>query len=43
MDIIKAKTEKSFDVALSQLEGGISEKVKDIRKELLDILGQYYC
>lgn len=38
MDIIKAKTEKSFDVALSQLEGGISEKVKDIRKELLDIL-----
>lgn len=38
MDIIKAKTEKSFDVALSQLEGGISEKVKNIRKELLDIL-----
>lgn len=38
MDIIKAKTEKSFDVALSQLEGGISKKVKDIRKELLNIL-----
>lgn len=43
MDIIKAKTEKSFDVALSQLEGGISEKVKDIRKELLVFLVNINC
>jgi len=38
IDVIKAKTDKSFDVALSQLEGGLSARVKEIRKELLDLL-----
>ena len=38
IDVIKAKTDKSFDVALSQLEGTLSAKVSEIRKKLLDLL-----
>ncbi len=38
MDIIKAKTDRSFDVALSQLEGGLSLRVDEIRRKLLDLL-----
>lgn len=38
IDIIKAKTDKSFDVALSQMEGVLSLKVKDIRQVLMDLL-----
>ncbi len=37
-DLVKARTEKSFDVAMSQLEGGLSMRVKEIRKEILDLL-----
>lgn len=37
IDLIKAKTEKSFDVALSQLEGSVSYKVNEVLKLLLDI------
>lgn len=38
IDVIKAKTDKSFDVALSQLEGTLSTKISDIRARLLDLL-----
>lgn len=38
IDVIKAKTDKSFDVALSQLEGALSQQVQLIRKNLLDLL-----
>lgn len=38
IDVIKAKTDKSFDVALSQLEGTLSSKISEIRKKLLDLL-----
>ena len=38
MDIVKAKTDKSFDVAVSQLEGSLSLKIREIRKDLLDLL-----
>lgn len=38
IDIIKAKTDKSFDVAISQLEGGLSLKIMEIRQKLLDLL-----
>lgn len=38
IDIIRAKTDKSFDVAINQLEGGLSKTVKTMRKDLLDIL-----
>lgn len=38
IDLIKAKSDKSFDVALSQLEGKLSKKIMNIRKEIVDIL-----
>lgn len=38
IDMIRAKTDKSFDVAVSQLEGRISLKVEEIRQKLLDLL-----
>lgn len=38
IDLIKAKTDKTFDVAMSQLDGHFSERIKSIRKELVDIL-----
>ena len=38
IDMIRAKTDKSFDVAVSQLEGRLSLKVEDIRQKLLDLL-----
>lgn len=38
IDLIKAKTDKSFDVAMGQLEGVLSEEVKKIRARLLDLL-----
>ena len=38
IDIVKAKTDKSFDVALSQMEGVLSERVSAIRQLLMDLL-----
>ncbi len=38
MDLIKAKTDKTFDVALSQLSGALSARVGSLRKELMDVL-----
>lgn len=38
IDIVRAKTDKTFDVALSQMEGALSEKVKEIRQVLMDLL-----
>lgn len=38
IDIVRAKTDKTFDVALSQMEGALSEHVKAIRQELMDLL-----
>lgn len=38
IDLIKAKTDKSFDVAMGQLEGVLSEEVGKIRASLLDLL-----
>ncbi len=38
IDLIKAKTNKTFDVAMSQLEGALSLEIKFIRKELMDTL-----
>jgi len=40
IDLIKAKTDKSFQVALSQMEGELSGKIKEIRSDLMDILVQ---
>lgn len=38
IDVIKAKTDKGFDVALNQLEGVFSKHIKQIRNKLVDIL-----
>jgi len=38
IDLIKAKTGRSYDTAVDQLEGSLSKKVKDIRKSLMDLL-----
>ncbi|MFA5527069.1 MAG: tRNA uridine-5-carboxymethylaminomethyl(34) synthesis GTPase MnmE [Peptostreptococcales bacterium] len=38
MDMVSAKTDKGFDVAIGNLEGGLSEKIRQLRKELLEIL-----
>lgn len=38
MDLIRAKTDRAMDVAMSQMEGKLSEHVRKLRKQLLDIL-----
>ena len=38
IDVVKAKTDRSFDVAISQLQGALSLKVAEIRQTLLDLL-----
>ena len=38
IDLIRAKSNKTFDVALDQLEGKFSKKIKEIRADLVDIL-----
>ena len=38
IDVIRAKTGKSLETAVSQLEGKLSEKVRAVRKDLLDLL-----
>lgn len=38
IDLIKARTDKTFDVAMNQLEGRFSKGIKEIRKKLVDVL-----
>lgn len=38
IDVIRAKTDKSFQVSLDQLEGSLSNKVKKIRDVLLEMI-----
>ncbi len=38
IDLIKAKSDKTFEVALNNLEGGLSKKIKEIRDMLVDAL-----
>ena len=38
IDLIRAKSDKSFDVALNQLEGNFSKEIREIRAELMDSL-----
>ncbi|QXM07019.1 tRNA uridine-5-carboxymethylaminomethyl(34) synthesis GTPase MnmE [Crassaminicella indica] len=38
MDLISAKTDKSFDVAFGQLEGSLSKEVKAIRDNILEMM-----
>lgn len=38
IDIVRAKTDKTFDVALLQMEGALSQRVGQIRQALMDLL-----
>ena len=38
IDLIRAKSDKSFDIALNQLEGNFSKKIREIRAELMNSL-----
>ena len=38
MDIVRAKTDKARQVAVSQLEGGLLHKIRTMRQEILDTL-----
>lgn len=38
IDVIKAKTDRTFDVAMDQLEGVFSKRIREIRKKMVDIL-----
>lgn len=38
IDLIKAKSDKSFEISINQLEGALSKKVLEIRKMLLELL-----
>ncbi len=38
IDLIKAKTEKGFQVAMEQLEGSTSLKIRELREKTLDIM-----
>jgi len=38
IDLVRAKTDKGFDVAMDQLEGALSGNIQAIRSKLLDLL-----
>lgn len=38
MDLVSAKTEKGFDIAMSQLEGTLSKEIKSMKDEVVEIL-----
>ena len=38
IDLIKAKSDKTFELALNNLEGGFSSKIRKIRAKIVDIL-----
>ena len=38
IDMIKAKTDKSFEASLDQLEGSLSKKIREIRNILLEMI-----
>lgn len=40
IDVVRAKTEKSFQLAMRQMEGQLSVKIRKIRNELMDVLVQ---
>ena len=40
MDLIRAKTDRSMKVALSQLDGNLSHLIANLRQDILDVLAQ---
>ena len=40
MDLIRAKTDRSMQVAINQLDGNLATLINSLRKEILDVLAQ---
>lgn len=40
MDLVSAKTKAGFNIAMNQLEGSLSKKVKDLRAKLIHLMAQ---
>ncbi|GKS81603.1 tRNA modification GTPase MnmE [Ligilactobacillus pabuli] len=40
MDLIRAKTDRSMQIALGQLDGNLSQLIKNLRQDILDVLAQ---
>lgn len=40
MDLIRAKTDKSMKAALNQLDGNLAHLIRQLRKDILDVLAQ---
>lgn len=40
MDLIRAKTDRSMKAALNQLDGELSQLIRNLRQEILDVLAQ---
>lgn len=40
LDLIRSRTDKAANVALGQMEGGLSQEVQDLREQLVDTLVQ---
>ncbi len=40
MDLIRAKTDRSMKVALNQLDGNLSQLIRNLRQDILDVLAQ---
>ena len=40
MDLVSAKTTAGFNIAMNQLEGSLSKKVKDLRAKLIHLMAQ---
>ena len=40
MDLIRAKTDRAMDAALGQMEGRLSQKIRKLRQEILEVLAQ---
>ena len=38
IDVVRAKTDQSFDVALGQMEGSLSREIRELRNDLTDLL-----
>jgi len=38
LEIVQAKTEKNLKIATAQLKGGLSEKIKELKKKMVDFL-----
>lgn len=40
IDVIRAKTDRTYDVAMDHLQGGLSGQIRQIRRQLMDLLVQ---